>query len=73
MADFCEDVVRSEAHKLVSTGHEAIGIRCDESDDRQAEQMVNRTVSEFGRLDASFNNAGVMVLIVPTANSTRDD
>lgn len=73
MADFREDVVRSEAQKLASTGHEAIGIRCDVSDDRQVEQMINRTVSEFGRLDASFNNAGVMAPIAPTADSTRDD
>lgn len=73
MADFREDVVRSEAQKLASTGHEAIGLRCDVSDDRQVEQMVNRTVSEFGRLDASFNNAGVMAHIAATADSTRDD
>jgi len=35
--------------------------------------MVDRTVSEFGRLDAAFNNAGVMARIVPTAESTRAD
>lgn len=32
--------------------------------------MVKRTVAEFGRLDAAFNNAGVMVRIAPTAQST---
>jgi NAD(P)-dependent dehydrogenase (short-subunit alcohol dehydrogenase family) len=35
--------------------------------------MVNRTVAEFGRLDAAFNNAGVMARIAPTADSTRED
>jgi NAD(P)-dependent dehydrogenase (short-subunit alcohol dehydrogenase family) len=31
--------------------------------------MVDRTVAEFGRLDAAFNNAGVMARIArpPTA------
>ena len=31
------------------------------------------TVAEFGRLDAAFNNAGVMAHIAPTADSTRED
>ncbi|MCU1330849.1 MAG: putative Short-chain dehydrogenase/reductase [Bryobacterales bacterium] len=31
------------------------------------------TVAEFGRLDAAFNNAGVMARIAPTADSTRDE
>jgi NAD(P)-dependent dehydrogenase (short-subunit alcohol dehydrogenase family) len=43
------------------------------SDDRQVEQMVDRTVAEFGRLDAAFNNAGVMAQIAPTAESTREE
>src|SRR6266480_3689614 len=43
------------------------------TDDTEVEQMVNRTVSEFGRLDAAFNNAGVMARIAPTADSTREE
>src|SRR5437773_9350566 len=35
--------------------------------------MVDRTVDEFGRLDAAFNNAGVMARIAPIADSTRED
>lgn len=41
------------------------------SDDAQVTAMVHRTVAEFGRLDAAFNNAGVMARIAPTADSTR--
>src|SRR6201993_3728632 len=73
MADFRGDIVRSEAQKLASAGQKAIGIHCDVSDDRQVEQMVSRAVSEFGRLDAAFNNAGVMAHIAPTAESTHED
>jgi NAD(P)-dependent dehydrogenase (short-subunit alcohol dehydrogenase family) len=73
MADFREDVVKSEAQRLETAGYKAIGIRCDVSDDSQIEQMVARTVSEFGRLDAAFNNAGVMARIAPTAESTREE
>jgi len=73
LADFREDVVMAETQKLVAAGHNAIAIRCDVSDDAQVEQMVERVVSEFGRLDAAFNNAGVMAHIAPTAESSRDD
>jgi NAD(P)-dependent dehydrogenase (short-subunit alcohol dehydrogenase family) len=73
MADFRKDVVKSEAQKLATAGHKAIWIRCDVSDDGQVEQMISRTVSEFGRLDAAFNNAGVMAHIAPTAESTREE
>src|SRR5205823_3094582 len=39
----------------------------------QVAAMVDRTVAEFGRLDAAFNNAGVMARIASTADSTRAD
>ena len=73
LADFKEDVVKAEAEKLVTAGHKALALRCDVSDDAQVAAMVDRTVSEFGRLDAAFNNAGVMARIAPTADSSRDE
>jgi NAD(P)-dependent dehydrogenase (short-subunit alcohol dehydrogenase family) len=73
LADFREDVVKSEAQKLAATGHKVIAVRCDVTDETQVEQMVDRTVSEFGRLDAAFNNAGVMARLATTADSTRED
>src|SRR3954469_22931459 len=73
LAGFKEDAVRTEAQKLVAAGHKAIAVPCDVSDDAQVAAMVERTVAEFGRLDAAFNNAGVMAKIAPTADSTRED
>ncbi len=73
LADIREDLAMAEAQKLVSAGHKAIAVRCDVSDDEQVAAMVDRTVAEFGRLDAAFNNAGVMARIAPTADSTRED
>ena len=43
------------------------------SDDTQVATMVDRAVAEFGRLDAAFNNVGVMARTAPTADSTRED
>lgn len=73
LADFREDLVNTEAQKLRTAGHQAFAIRCDVSDDDQVAAMVERTIGEFGRLDAAFNNAGVMARIVPTAESTREE
>jgi NAD(P)-dependent dehydrogenase (short-subunit alcohol dehydrogenase family) len=73
LADFREDAANAEAQKLVAAGHKAIAVRCDVSDDAQVAAMVERTVAEFGRLDAAFNNAGVMAHIAPTVDSTRED
>jgi len=73
LADFKEDAVKAAAHTLVAVGHKALAVRCDVSDDAQVGAMVEQTVGEFGRLDAAFNNAGVMAKIAPVIDSTRDD
>src|SRR3954469_6509655 len=73
LADYKEGGVKAAAERLVAAGHKAFGIRCDVSDDAQVDAMVERTVAEFGRLDAAFNNAGVMAHLAPTADSTRDE
>jgi NAD(P)-dependent dehydrogenase (short-subunit alcohol dehydrogenase family) len=73
LADYKEEAVKAEAQKLAASGYKAIALRCDVSDDAQVAAMVDRTVAEFGRLDAAFNNAGVMARIMPTAESTREE
>jgi NAD(P)-dependent dehydrogenase (short-subunit alcohol dehydrogenase family) len=73
LANFKEDAVEAAAQELVAAGHKALAVRCDVSDDAEVAAMVDRTVDEFGRLDAAFNNAGVMARIAPTAESTRED
>ncbi len=73
LADFKEDIAEAEARKLVAVGHKATAVGCDVRDDEQVAAMVDRIVSEFGRLDAAFNNAGVMAKIAPTVDSTREE
>ena len=73
LADFNEKAVTAAAQKLATAGYKALAVRCDVSDDAQVAEMVQRTVAEFGRLDAAFNNAGVMAHIAPIAESSRDD
>jgi NAD(P)-dependent dehydrogenase (short-subunit alcohol dehydrogenase family) len=73
LADFREAAVKAEAEKLTASGHKAIAISCDVSDDAQVAAMMDRTIAEFGRLDAAFNNAGVMARIAPTAESRYEE
>ena len=73
LADYRQDQVDAEAKKFTTAGYKAIAIACDVSDDAQVAAMVDSTVAYFGRLDAAFNNAGVMARIAPTADSTREE
>lgn len=73
LADFKMDAVRSEAEKLIAAGHKALAVRCDVSNDAEVAAMVDRAVAEFGRLDAAFNNAGVMAKIAATADSSAEE
>src|SRR4051794_27556996 len=73
LADVKEEAVTAAVQKLAAAGHNAIAVTCDVSEDAQVAAMVDRAVAEFGRLDATFNNAGVMARIAPTADSTREE
>jgi NADP-dependent 3-hydroxy acid dehydrogenase YdfG len=57
-ADRLEDV----ATEVRDNGGRALVIEADVTGEEQARAAVDRTVSEFGRLDILINNAGVMLL-----------
>src|SRR5438874_4287588 len=71
LADVNENAVRSAAEKLVAAGHKAIAVRCNVADENEVAAMVQQTVAAFGRLDAAFNNAGVMSAAVEIADVSR--
>ncbi|SEO93808.1 NAD(P)-dependent dehydrogenase, short-chain alcohol dehydrogenase family [Mucilaginibacter sp. OK283] len=73
MADWNEEAVKAAAEKLATDGHKTLTIKCDVSDDKQVEEMVNKTVAEFGRLDYAYNNAGVQNELAEAADQTRED
>ena len=73
LADWAEKEVRAAAKKLADKGHKTLAVTCDVSDDEQVEAMVKKTVAEFGRLDAAYNNAGIQNVLAETADSPRAD
>lgn len=73
LADIKQEAVTAAAEALAADGHRAIAVLCDTSDDEQVAVMVGRTVSEFGRLDFAFNNAGIMAEVAPLADGSRQN
>jgi NADP-dependent 3-hydroxy acid dehydrogenase YdfG len=56
------DRLEDLAQRIKDGGGTALVIEADVTDEAQAQAMVDRTVSELGRLDTIVNNAGVMLL-----------
>lgn len=73
LTDIHEDAIRLAAAELVAAGRQALAIRCNVADEAEVAAMIEQTVASFGRLDAAFNNAGVMVPAVETADASSDD
>jgi len=60
------------AAELNAAGHRALAIACDVSDEAVVQKAVARTVEAFGRLDMAFNNAGIMLPPVDSADETAE-
>ncbi len=61
LADLDGELAAREAQKIANEGGIAIGVTCDVTDEAQIAAAVDRAVTEYGRLDMAFNNAGIQV------------
>jgi NAD(P)-dependent dehydrogenase (short-subunit alcohol dehydrogenase family) len=73
LADRHEEAVHAAARELTADGRKVIAVRCDVADDAEVASMIEQTISTFGRLDAAFNNAGVMQHRIETAEISGDE
>ena len=54
------EVAGIETSKMVDAlGGKALFVRCDVRKELEVQQLLNRTLDTFGRLDCAFNNAGI--------------
>jgi len=60
LADVTEEMVGSAVAEVEAAGGQATGITADVSDDADAKRMVDHAIATYGRVDALYNNAGIM-------------
>ena len=61
------------ASEIEQDGGEALYLHADVSDPASVDKMIEATVTRYGRLDAAFNNAGVLPDTVDFADTKLDD
>jgi NAD(P)-dependent dehydrogenase (short-subunit alcohol dehydrogenase family) len=59
LADVKQAALSAAAEDLTTADHHALGVVCDVSQEDLVDPMVNQAVATFGRLDMTFNNAGI--------------
>lgn len=71
VADWVED--QETINLIHQQGGKALFIRCDVSDEKSVQDMVKTVITQFGRLDFAFNNAGVEGISAPTDACTTEN
>jgi NAD(P)-dependent dehydrogenase (short-subunit alcohol dehydrogenase family) len=69
LVDLNEAAVRAVADELAGAGHDVLALVGDVSDEAQVASAVANVVSVYGRLDAAFNNAGIIMPPLKTADT----
>lgn len=60
IADRALDGAEEVAREIQSAGGKAIATKTDVTDSKEVEQMVQRTIEKFGKIDILINNAGII-------------
>jgi NAD(P)-dependent dehydrogenase (short-subunit alcohol dehydrogenase family) len=61
LSDVNETAGNEATEALRGKGHEVTFVRCNVADESDVAALVDATVATYGRLDAAFNNAGIMI------------
>jgi NAD(P)-dependent dehydrogenase (short-subunit alcohol dehydrogenase family) len=69
LVDIDETAVHALADPLASEGRDVLALVGDVSDEAQVASIVATTVATYGRLDAAFNNAGIMMPATEAADT----
>lgn len=54
-------------------GGKAYFIKCDVSNEKEVQELITKTIKEFGQLDFAFNNAGIEGTPAPTNDCTLEN
>ncbi|GAM15163.1 3-hydroxybutyrate dehydrogenase [Mesobacillus selenatarsenatis] len=59
LTDLQEDAIEKAAASLRELGHEAAGLKCDVTSEKDIEKAVAKCIEHFGTVDVLINNAGL--------------
>lgn len=71
LSDWREDEDTEKSIK--ENGGDAIFVKCDVSNEEDVKNLVDKTISQYGRLDYAFNNAGIEGTPSPVTDCTNDN
>lgn len=71
IADWIED--KESLNLVKASGEEAIYVKCDVSKAGDVKNVIEKTISAFGRLDYAFNNAGIEGILAPVHECTEEN
>jgi len=60
VSDISEEDCQKVVDEIKKLGRKGLALKCDVSSSDDVEDMVKRTVAEFGRVDILVNNAGIL-------------
>ena len=73
LSDVNLDALQIATDQITKDGGKAISIQCDVSKEEQVKEMIEQTISKFGKLDVAYNNAGINTLEIEIADLSRAD
>lgn len=66
IVDLSEEGLEKTADAIREVGGTSLRLKCNIADAEDVKSAIEKTVSEFGRLDLAFNNAGIEQVGLPT-------
>lgn len=73
LADWNKEQLETLCSKLKKEEYDVTSIVCDVSDEKQVQAMIDKVVKSFGKLDAAYNNAGIMCPLQDTKETETGD
>lgn len=68
-----KSAIEQVAHEITSAGGDAIAVSSDVSVEHDVRRLIDSARNHYGRLDAAFNNAGILGNFVPIVQQTSAD
>lgn len=73
VSDINTDGGEETVRLIQDLGGTAVFIKCDVANDQEVNTLIEKTISDFGRLDFAVNNAGIGGKILPTHKYPTDN